>query len=160
MSTLCFTTPALLLIQEEPTHSVQNLTAKVSIYLIFFNKTFCGAGAVGFEPTDVLPSPVFKTGAFVRSAMPPESRRALPCVPRISVSRETDCQGSYRGHCSERVIAGHAGRRCLLSAPPPSRRRCCSRRPGAMRRRAWISRQAPSPGRGGGRRPARPGRRG
>src|SRR3712207_780380 len=29
------------------------------------------AGAVGFEPTGVLPPLVFKTSAFVRSAMPP-----------------------------------------------------------------------------------------
>ena len=30
------------------------------------------AEGVGFEPTEPLGSPVFKTGAFVRSAIPPE----------------------------------------------------------------------------------------
>ena len=29
------------------------------------------AEGVGFEPTDGFPSPVFKTGAFVHSAIPP-----------------------------------------------------------------------------------------
>ena len=35
------------------------------------------AEGVGFEPTDGLPSPVFKTGAFSRSATPPGSAAAI-----------------------------------------------------------------------------------
>ena len=43
------------------------------------------AEGVGFEPTRVLTLPVFKTGAFVHSAIPP--RR--PINGRIQYSKET-----------------------------------------------------------------------
>lgn len=39
-----------------------------------FGSLRCLAEGVGFEPTDGLPSPVFKTGAFGHSATPPVTR--------------------------------------------------------------------------------------
>ncbi len=42
-----------------------------SSYQRFSARRLLGAGAVGFEPTGVLPPLVFKTSALVRSAMPP-----------------------------------------------------------------------------------------
>src|SRR5215208_2821960 len=68
------------------THSVQNQNVKVSIILTIFNIFIAKrpvkpvragsrtAGEVGFEPTGVLPPLVFKTSAFVRSAIPPDPR--------------------------------------------------------------------------------------
>ncbi len=42
------------------------------------------AGAVGFEPTGVLPPLVFKTSAFVRSATPPKDFVLFPGIIRRS----------------------------------------------------------------------------
>src|SRR5215208_286176 len=38
------------------------------------------AGVVGFEPTSVLPPLVFKTSAFVRSAIPPRAHYTTPGI--------------------------------------------------------------------------------
>src|SRR5215204_1347971 len=82
-STLSLKRPVLVFPSREGTHSVQNRNAKVSIILTIFNRFGVGqspaqaaylkAGAEGFEPSGVLPPLVFKTSAFVRSAMPPHT---------------------------------------------------------------------------------------
>jgi hypothetical protein len=46
------------------------------------------AEGVGFEPTDGLPSPVFKTGAFSRSATPPCVRGAVATTAAARSLRE------------------------------------------------------------------------
>src|SRR5215203_4292301 len=83
LSTLSLKWPALDFSSREGTHSVQNRNAKVSIILTIFNEIEMRqspawaksqrAGAEGFEPSGVLPPLVFKTSAFVRSAMPPHT---------------------------------------------------------------------------------------
>ena len=49
-------------------------------------KFFYLAEGVGFEPTDTFVSPVFKTGAFGRSATPPLIIFFLPIKNSISLS--------------------------------------------------------------------------
>ena len=49
---------------------------RISRYLITFESYF--AERVGFEPTDLLQSTVFKTAAFDRSAISPEVLSGIP----------------------------------------------------------------------------------
>ncbi len=55
------------------------------------------AGAVGFEPTGVLPPLVFKTSAFVRSAIPPSYPRVGSLTKVGLVVAPPDCDSKAHG---------------------------------------------------------------
>jgi hypothetical protein len=66
--------------------------------------TFHLAEGVGFEPTDGFPSPVFKTGAFVHSAIPPSSVPVRP-VLRVMHGFMRQARTSGRRSCMSSLKA-------------------------------------------------------